>query len=208
MSFCRDASYLLVVGGVPDFTISIYDLKAQSYLKTPPTKLPFKHTLMKSAAFNPRNREQFCILSDTKAYFFTLKPAFTIDQNAQQEASEEEPAPIQMNEIFRYEISEFNAADVTSLDGNPVIFTSFKWDMWNRIHICTNQTQILQVSSHDTPTLEQAFDVSGIPLTTQITQKHLIVSTDDGLITWYRIEQPYENADGKVDNSLCLKLTS
>jgi len=79
MSFCRDASYLLVVGGVPDFTISIYDLKAQSYLKTPPTKLPFKDTLMKSAAFNPRNREQFCILSDTKAYFFTLKPAFTID---------------------------------------------------------------------------------------------------------------------------------
>jgi len=50
--------------------------------------------------------------------------------------------------------------------------------------------------------------VSGIPLTTQITQKHLIVSTDDGLITWYRIEQPYENADGKVDNSLSLKLTS
>lgn len=39
-----------------------------------------------------------------------------------------------------------------------------------------------------------------------VTQKHMIVSTDDGLITWYRIEPPYENADGKVDGSLCLKL--
>ena len=36
----------------------------------------------------------------------------------------------------------------------------------------------------------------------------MIVSTDDGLITWYRIEPPYENVDGKVDNSLCLKLTN
>ena len=36
----------------------------------------------------------------------------------------------------------------------------------------------------------------------------MIVSTDDGLITWYRIEPPYENADGKVDNTLCLKLTN
>ena len=85
---------MLVVGGVPDFTISIYDLKSQAYLKTPPTKLPFKHTLMKSAAFNPRNKEQFCILSDTKAFFFALKPGFRIDQSAHQEATEEEPAPI------------------------------------------------------------------------------------------------------------------
>jgi hypothetical protein len=36
----------------------------------------------------------------------------------------------------------------------------------------------------------------------------MLVSTDDGLITWYRIEPPYENADGKVDNTLCLKLTN
>ncbi len=197
-----------MVGGVPDFTISIYDLKAQQYIKTPATKLPFKHTLMKQAAFNPRNKEQFCILSDTKVYFFTLRPAFNIDQSAIQEGSEEEPAQVEMTEIFRYEVTEFTASDVPSLDGNQVVFTSFKWDMWNRVHVCTNQTQVLQVSSHDTPVLEQAFDVSGIPLTTQITQKHMIVSTDDGLITWYRIEPPYENADGKVDNTLCLKLTN
>lgn len=113
-----------------------------------------------------------------------------------------------MNEIYRYEITEFNASDVTSIDDSEVVFTSFKWDMWNRVHVCTNQMQLLQVSSHDTPILEQAFEVAGIPLTTVVTQKHMIVSTDDGLITWYRIEPPYENADGKVDNSLCLKLTN
>jgi hypothetical protein len=69
---------------------------------------------MKQAAFNPRNKEQFCILSDTKVYFFTMKAAFKIEDNGQQQAEDEEPAPIELNEIYRYEITEFSAADVPS----------------------------------------------------------------------------------------------
>jgi hypothetical protein len=42
MSFSRDGNFLLIIGGVPDFNISIYDIKAQAFVKTPPTKLPFK----------------------------------------------------------------------------------------------------------------------------------------------------------------------
>ena len=76
MSFSRDGNYLLMVGGVPDFNISIYDIKAQSFIKTPLTKLPFKHSQLRSAAFNPRSNEEFCILSDTKIYFYTLKHSF------------------------------------------------------------------------------------------------------------------------------------
>ena len=44
MSFSRCGNFLLIVGGVPDFTISIYDIKAQQFIKTPTTKLPFKHS--------------------------------------------------------------------------------------------------------------------------------------------------------------------
>jgi hypothetical protein len=32
-----------------------------------------------------------------------------------------------------------------------------------------------------------------------LTQKHLIVSTDDGQIKWFKIEPPYESPDGKFD---------
>ena len=42
MSFSRDGNYLLIIGGVPDFTISIYDIKSKAFIKTPPTKLPMK----------------------------------------------------------------------------------------------------------------------------------------------------------------------
>lgn len=91
-------------------------------------------------------------------------------------------------------------------DDQPVIFSSLKWDMWNRVHLCTNKTQVLQVSSHDTPCLEQSLEVNAIPLTTLMTQKNLIVSTDDGLMTWYRVEQPIENQDGTVEKSMCITM--
>ena len=64
MGFSRDGNYLLIVGGVPDFTISIYDIKAQAFIKTPTTKLPFKHSQLRGAAFNPRTHEEFSVLSD------------------------------------------------------------------------------------------------------------------------------------------------
>ena len=47
MAFSRDGSYLLIVGGVPDFRMSIFDLKSQSFLQIPETKLPFNHTKLR-----------------------------------------------------------------------------------------------------------------------------------------------------------------
>jgi hypothetical protein len=35
MSFSRDGNFLLIIGGTPDFTISIYDIKGQAFIKTP-----------------------------------------------------------------------------------------------------------------------------------------------------------------------------
>jgi CRISPR/Cas system CMR-associated protein Cmr5 small subunit len=39
-----------------------------------------------------------------------------------------------------------------------------------------------------------------------MTQKNIIVSTDDGLLTWYRVEQPLENSDGTIENNMCIKM--
>lgn len=62
------------------------------------------------------------------------------------------------------------------------------------------------MTSRDTPCLEQSLEVNAIPLTTLITQRNMVVSTDDGLITWYRVEQPIENSDGSIDNNMAIKL--
>ena len=33
----------------------------------------------------------------------------------------------------------------------------------------------------------------------------MIVATEDGLITWYKVEPPYEAADGKLDPTQCIR---
>ena len=76
MAFSRDGNYLLIVGGVPDFKISIFDIKSQQFLAIPVTKLPFGYSKLRHVALNPRSHNQFCILSDTMILFYSLKPAF------------------------------------------------------------------------------------------------------------------------------------
>ncbi len=42
MVFSRDGKYLLIIGGVPDFKISIFDVESAKKLVLPDTKLPCK----------------------------------------------------------------------------------------------------------------------------------------------------------------------
>lgn len=168
MSFSRDGNFLLIIGGVPDFSISIYDIKNKVFIKTPPSKLPMKSSQLCGAVFNPRSQEEFCILSDTKIYFYALKHAF-MQGEIQQASEDEEGSTFDLKESYRFEVTEFAASQVPCQDEQPVVFSSLKWDMWNRVHVCTNKTQLLQISSKDVPTLEQSHEVGAIPLTTLVT---------------------------------------
>ena len=42
-------------------------------------------------------------------------------------------------------------------------------------------------------------EIMAVPHTTLMTQKHMIISTDDGLIRWYKVNPPYDSPDGKFD---------
>jgi WD40 repeat protein len=57
MAFSRDGRYLLMIGGVPDFRLSIYDLDESKKLVIPDTKLPCKPEEFLGAKFNPCNKE-------------------------------------------------------------------------------------------------------------------------------------------------------
>ena len=63
MVFSRDGRYLLMIGGVPDFRISIFDVENNKKLVIPDTKLPCKPEEFVSAKFNPTNKSNFAILS-------------------------------------------------------------------------------------------------------------------------------------------------
>ncbi len=202
MAFSRDGSYLLVVGSVPDFRISVYDVKAQQFLAIPETKLPFAYNKLRQVHFNPRDKHQFSILSENTIYFYTLLPAF---QQGEANHSDDEEGGFELLDAYRLEQSTFSAADVPVPEEDPaVVFNSLKWDLYNRVHVCTNLRTVLQVTA-DEPHLEPGLELDSVPHTTLLTQKHMIVSTDDGLISWFKVEPPYLSADGKFDNSQCTK---
>ena len=75
MDFSRDGKYLVLLGGRPDFNISVYDLENRTLLTTPETKLKCKKDFLK-VKFNPRTKREFFIMSSSTIYFYTLKEAF------------------------------------------------------------------------------------------------------------------------------------
>ena len=65
MIFSRDGRYLLMIGGIPDFRISVFDLENNKKLNLgTDCKIPCKPADYKKAKFNPSNSKEFCILSN------------------------------------------------------------------------------------------------------------------------------------------------
>ena len=65
LEFSRDGKYLLIIGGLPDFNITIYDLENKKFLITEEHKLKYRSDFL-SVNFNPRSKNEFCILSEQK----------------------------------------------------------------------------------------------------------------------------------------------
>ena len=130
MAFSRDGRYLMMIGGVPDFKLSIYDIENRKMLVIPDTKLPCKPEEFLQAKFNPANKNQFVILSQTVLYFYTVHPAYDVTERGEQKI---------LGESYRLDKVEYK-------DENPELtFTKCIWDPYNKIHICTDMPLLIQV---------------------------------------------------------------
>ncbi len=85
MVFSRDGKYLLMIGGVPDFTISIFDLDNNKLLNLMENSLPFKVQEYKKAKFNPQNSKEFGIMTNNAMYFYKINQAYDIIQEGNEE---------------------------------------------------------------------------------------------------------------------------
>ena len=148
--------------------------------------------------FNPRSKNEFCILSEQKVQFYQILPAFQfLDGNEAQAMNDGDSDAGGQNFIdaWRFEIEEFDAVDVPVSDDNDarVSFTSLTWDAQNRILLCTNQRKLFHVTSRS-PHIGKTLDLNSIPVCTVTTPKHFIVSEMSGQINWFKIEHPFDNA--------------
>ena len=75
---------------------------------------------------------------------------------------------LELVDSYRLDLATFSNTDVVNNLDTPVEFHSLKWDMYSRVHVCTNLTQMLQITSIN-PHVEQAMEIGSIPHTTLMT---------------------------------------
>jgi hypothetical protein len=144
MAFSRDAKYLVLVGGLPDFKISIFDLEKKQLLIMPETKVKTKESVL-SVSFNPKTKDEFCILTASFIHFYKILPAFEVI-----EADDEGEGGFthQLIDAFRMECREFSVANIQLPPDHEgtVHMTSLKWDCFGRVLLCTNLPFLYQIN--------------------------------------------------------------
>ena len=162
MEFSRDGKYLAIVGGLPDFNISIYDLEAKKFLITEEHKLKYRSDFV-TIKFNPRSKNEFAILSGQKLQFYNILPAFQFldgQEGAAANEGESDGGGQNFIDAWRFDVKEFDAVDVPVAEGSDarVVFTSITWDSQNRVLLCTNQHKLFHVDSKN-PHIGKALDL-------------------------------------------------
>ena len=174
MAFSRNGKYLVMIGGVPDFKITIYDVEQNKKLVMPETKLPCKPDEFLEVKFNPANPNEFCILSQTVLYSYFIHPAYDV--------TDKEELKI-LGESYRFEVKEFRDEDL------DLQFIKFVWDPFNRIHICTNRPKVVQIDPKFMK-VEHTLNLPHRVACVTLTQCHMIVSMEEGLVQWFKLELP------------------
>jgi WD40 repeat protein len=155
--FSRDGRYLLMIGGIPDFKISIFDLENNKKVNLSrdekgdtSNKLPCKPAEYRKAKFNPQNSKEFCILASNVIYFYKIHQAYEVADQGDGQAREP-------SEGERLSFVEYR-------NENPELtFTTFIWDQCKRIHVCTDLPLVLMIDSQYAKE-ENTLSVTGRPL--------------------------------------------
>jgi hypothetical protein len=145
MAFSRDGKYLVILGGLPDFKISIFNLEEQKLLPMPETTMKSKEEIL-SVSFNPRSKNEFCILTPSYIHFYKLVPAFQVVLASEMEESENGNYNT-LEDSYRLEVRDFSVADIDAKDHEgPISMTSLKWDPFGRVHLCTTANMLFQIN--------------------------------------------------------------
>lgn len=87
MQFSRNGKHLLMISGIPDFKLSVFDTEEGKFLEVEDT-LPCPETYRK-IKFNPRKNREFVILASDCIYFYKMIKAFEVDPETQEAVEKE-----------------------------------------------------------------------------------------------------------------------
>lgn len=102
LAFSRNGKYLIIIGGVPDFKITIWDTEKEKLLVMEEYKLPCRPEEFIEVKFNPRDHTKFSILSQTVMYNYIIHQAYQVI---------EKPDDKTLMEAERLEVNEYRHED-------------------------------------------------------------------------------------------------
>jgi hypothetical protein len=101
-----------------------------------------------------------------------------------------------LDDSHRLNVQEFSAGDIpVDADHTGAIeMHSLKWDLFSRVHLCTNTKKLYQITSNN-PMVALTVDLTAMPTTTVLTEKHMLVALENGKINWMKIDMPVYGED-------------
>jgi len=87
MEFSRNGKHLLMLSGIPDFKLSVFDIEQGKFLDVE-DKLPCPSTYRKMK-FNPRKNREFVILASDCIYFYKMIRSYDISPDTQEAVEKE-----------------------------------------------------------------------------------------------------------------------
>jgi len=128
-------------------------------------------------------------------YNYTIHQAYDVTERGENKI---------LGESFRLESSEFRDEDPDNLRPD-LTFTKFLWDAHGRVHICTDYKLLYQVNPKENK-LEHQVELTSRPVCALLTQKHMIVSLEEGIILWLKLELPEVGIGDKDGADQCVKV--
>ena len=163
LDISRDGSKLLIVSGVPNYEVILYDCHKKERIHGKSCSIPVKQKFLR-ARFNPANDNEFFMLYETALYIQRVLPAFELgpEQN--------------LNKQARIESIQIPGLETLSL-------VAAVWDESNRIYLASTSNVALYSSEDQKVVVSKP--LYAVASHFVLTQRHLIVCYSNNLIEWF-----------------------
>jgi len=188
LDISRDGNRLLIVSGVPNYEVIVYDCVKKEKVQGKNCVVPIKQKFI-TARFNPANDNTFFVLYENGLFIHKILPAFELANSENQ-----------LNKMARIEMKQ-----VSNLEGMTLI--TAVWDEDNRVYLASiSQISLLNIEEMKEIVSKTLY---GAPLQIVLTQRHVIICYKNNLIEWlYKFDPLLNDEDRKplvVDKYYTLK---
>lgn len=175
LEISRDGNKLLIVTGVPNYEIIIFNCQSKERVTGKNCFVPVKQKFLK-ASFNPCNDSRFFVLYENGLFIHKILPSF------------------EMKSDNLTKLSRIESTQIPNLEG--LNLTTALWDEDNRIYVASANRIALYHSEDSKEVASKA--LTSPPGQLIITQRHILICYKNNLLEWlFKFDPSFNDEDRK-----------